>query len=483
MTTPTIYLSSTEQYTAIGTYSDNSTSNITDSVTWQSSNPTIASITETGLATGNNIGSTDISATLNGINSNASPLNIVSSPIVTTTLTVSAVPINDTFNIVFTQSGVGTNNVSATLPSSLTFVSATICTVSEYSPTCSLTVNAGNTVGSYTITPTLTSGPGLVSSSPDPLTLSVTQPLFSYVSDFTNTLYQCQINPSNGSFLNYCVPLMNTGVSFSNTSGVAFNTSSSGQNYAYVGDSSSKLWQCPLNTNGTFSAACTPLTNTGTAFVSTRHTTFNTFSGNTYAYVSDDSSTLWQCPVDATGGFSGACTGLTNSVTGLPFNEVFNTTFYTTSGSTYAYVADHSFVLWKCRVTSTGGFNGPCVGLTQGAGAFTSTLSATFQTFNGATYVYVADDSNILWRCPFNSDGTIGECLALQNSNTSFYRTSSVNFETFAGVTYAYVTDETNFLWQCPMNNLTGAFSGSCAALTDPSNFNDSAISSTFYVP
>src|SRR5436190_360993 len=55
----------TLQFTATGNYSDGSTSDLTSSVTWASSVPTIASITAGGLATGLAEGTTTISANLN----------------------------------------------------------------------------------------------------------------------------------------------------------------------------------------------------------------------------------------------------------------------------------------------------------------------------------------------------------------------------------------------------------------------------------
>jgi hypothetical protein len=52
-----------EQFTATGTYSDLSTRNLTDSVTWSSSSSTTASISSTGLATGVAEGAATITAT------------------------------------------------------------------------------------------------------------------------------------------------------------------------------------------------------------------------------------------------------------------------------------------------------------------------------------------------------------------------------------------------------------------------------------
>jgi hypothetical protein len=52
----------TVQYTATGTYSDLSTQNLTDSVTWSSSNSATVTISSTGLATGITAGAVTISA-------------------------------------------------------------------------------------------------------------------------------------------------------------------------------------------------------------------------------------------------------------------------------------------------------------------------------------------------------------------------------------------------------------------------------------
>ena len=65
---PTVGIGNTMQFTATGTYSDNSTKNITSSVTWASSNPSFATIVATaGLATGVAVGTTEITATLGSV--------------------------------------------------------------------------------------------------------------------------------------------------------------------------------------------------------------------------------------------------------------------------------------------------------------------------------------------------------------------------------------------------------------------------------
>src|SRR5439155_11939792 len=55
------------QFAATGTYSDNSTQNLTSQVTWASATPAVATITTAGLATGVAAGTSTISATLTGV--------------------------------------------------------------------------------------------------------------------------------------------------------------------------------------------------------------------------------------------------------------------------------------------------------------------------------------------------------------------------------------------------------------------------------
>src|SRR5262249_34485264 len=57
----------TEQFTAIGTFSDHTTEDLTSQVTWSSSDGTLATIAANGLATGRAAGTATISATLGGV--------------------------------------------------------------------------------------------------------------------------------------------------------------------------------------------------------------------------------------------------------------------------------------------------------------------------------------------------------------------------------------------------------------------------------
>ena len=62
-----LVIDSTQQFAAIGTYSDGSMADVTSQVTWISSDTTIATISPTGLARGMTAGTTYVTAETSGI--------------------------------------------------------------------------------------------------------------------------------------------------------------------------------------------------------------------------------------------------------------------------------------------------------------------------------------------------------------------------------------------------------------------------------
>ena len=104
---PSIWVGSTQQYAAIGTYSDGSTQNLTGSATWSSSNTAVATINGAGLATGVAAGSSTITATSGSISGSAT-LNVA----LITLESISVTPANTSISIGTTQQYTATGTYS-----------------------------------------------------------------------------------------------------------------------------------------------------------------------------------------------------------------------------------------------------------------------------------------------------------------------------------------------------------------------------------
>jgi hypothetical protein len=153
------------QFTAIGSYSNNSTKDITSQVTWISSDTTIATISSAGLASSLAVGSTNITAALSGITSTPAILLVAK-------LSSIAITPSSTGNLVvgskqlFTALGTYEDGSIADIRSLVTWTSSdtTIATIS------SVGLVTGVADGNTNITATML---GITS---PPVTLSVVTP-------------------------------------------------------------------------------------------------------------------------------------------------------------------------------------------------------------------------------------------------------------------------------------------------------------------
>ncbi len=149
-TSTTIGIAGTQQYTAIGTYSDSSTTNITNTAIWNSSVPSYATISSTGLATGVAAGTTDITATEDSIVSNTATL-AVETPVTVSLTTPSnlSTGVSVSTPIVITFSGA----VEPSTVTNSTFEVGTTAGGSDISG--NIAMSAGNTVATFTPTSSL----------------------------------------------------------------------------------------------------------------------------------------------------------------------------------------------------------------------------------------------------------------------------------------------------------------------------------------
>ncbi|HTF99819.1 MAG TPA: Ig-like domain-containing protein, partial [Nitrospirota bacterium] len=152
---PSIALGTTKQFTATGTFSDNSTQNITSSVTWNSTSTGVASVSNTtrskGLATSVATGSTTIRATSGSITGSTN-LTVTSA----TLISIAVTPTNSSASVgttlQFTATGTYSNGATQNITATAAWTSSNtgIATISNADGSKGLATAAG--AGTTTIT-------------------------------------------------------------------------------------------------------------------------------------------------------------------------------------------------------------------------------------------------------------------------------------------------------------------------------------------
>ena len=155
--TSSIALGTFQKYNAIGTYSDSSTRDISDSVTWSSTSLSVAVISNAGgetngLATSVGVGSTTIKATSGSIGSNSATLTVTSATLQSITVTPSNTTIARKSTQQFTATGIFSDSSEQVLTMAATWSSSatTVAVISNASNSQGLATGVG--VGSATIT-------------------------------------------------------------------------------------------------------------------------------------------------------------------------------------------------------------------------------------------------------------------------------------------------------------------------------------------
>src|SRR4029077_9229502 len=180
----------TQQFTATGVYTDNSTQDLTSVVTWGSSDTTVATISNasgsSGLASAAGTGSTNISASVSGVTSLAAPLTVTAATLVSIQVTPPSPSIANGLTQQFTATGTYTDNSIQDLTQAATWSSSNlgVATISNASGSSGLASAAGT--GSTNISASLNS----VTSLAAPLTVTAA------------TLVSIQVTPPSPSIAN-----------------------------------------------------------------------------------------------------------------------------------------------------------------------------------------------------------------------------------------------------------------------------------------
>ena len=162
---PSVSVNATQQFTATGTYSDSSTADLTNIVTWSSSDVSLATINNSGLVTGIAAGSVTITAASGSLSGTAA-LTVDASPPTAATLTAIAVtPLNPSVDVngtqQFTATGTYSDSSTVDLTSTATWGSSNTSKATINTNGLATGVAAGSTyiaagVGSVYGTTTLT---------------------------------------------------------------------------------------------------------------------------------------------------------------------------------------------------------------------------------------------------------------------------------------------------------------------------------------
>jgi trimeric autotransporter adhesin len=162
---PSIKVGAMQQFTATGTYSDNSSKDLTTQVTWSSATSAVAMINSAGLATGLSGGTSMITASLSGVTSPPDTLTVVSLTKIAVTPPNPSVALGLTQQ--FTATGTYSDNSTQDLTTQVTWNSQTQAVATISASGLATTLSQGTTA----ITASLSG----ITSLPD--TLTVTPPL------------------------------------------------------------------------------------------------------------------------------------------------------------------------------------------------------------------------------------------------------------------------------------------------------------------
>ena len=179
---PSTAKGSTVQFTATGTYSDSTTQDLTSQVTWASDTATVASISNAGLATAVDVGSTSISATLSGV-TGSTLLTVTAATLQSIAVTPPNPSTAKGSTVQFTATGTYSDNSTQDISSQVTWASSmtTVATISNDAGsnglastvgvgTSDISATLGGTTGSTVLTVTAATLQSIAVTPPNPST-------------------------------------------------------------------------------------------------------------------------------------------------------------------------------------------------------------------------------------------------------------------------------------------------------------------------
>jgi hypothetical protein len=155
--TPSIAHGLTQQFTATGLYSDDSTQDLTTQVTWDSSNPSVAAVSNAadseGLATTAGVGSTTVSATSGEVNGQTT-LTVTDADLLSIEVSPATPSVANGLTQQFTATGLYTDDSTQDITTQVTWASSSLAVASvsnaEGASGMATTAGIGSTIVSAT---------------------------------------------------------------------------------------------------------------------------------------------------------------------------------------------------------------------------------------------------------------------------------------------------------------------------------------------
>ena len=403
-----------QQYTAIGTFSDGLTKDITTSVIWSSENSALINISNTlgsnGLATAGNsaIGTTNINATLNGVSASTS-VTIKSATLQSINITPNSSVIGIGATLQFTATGTYSDGSTLNLNTSVIWSSSNTNIASISNDTGSNGNATGVGLGSVSITATLNN----ISSS---TLLAISSAVLKSINVYpVNSI----INGIGGSLQFIAIGIYSDNSQQNLTNSVLWNESNT--NVVSINNTTAQGLATAIATGSSITTA-----------------TLGLISGNTavsvvpYAYIINDTSTTAPtvCTLTTTGGLS-SCTSAGGSG--------FNNAWAIAVSNGYAYITNSAGNnVNVCNIS--GGVLSSCA--TSG-----SSLSSPRGIAISNNYAYIPNNgNNTLTACTVNA-GSLSGCATTGSGFTGPYGITINNG-------YAYVTNNgVNTVSYCVVNS------------------------------
>ena len=121
---PSLAAGTTQQFTATGTFSDGTTQNLSNQAVWTSANPEVMTIDETGKGATSQTGSTQVTATLDGVSGSTGVIQVTPSTLTGLTIAPSLAQIAKGTTQQFTATGSYTNGMMQDVSSQVTWTSS-----------------------------------------------------------------------------------------------------------------------------------------------------------------------------------------------------------------------------------------------------------------------------------------------------------------------------------------------------------------------